>query len=167
MRGGSKDGERDDKRDDKIGDEEEKDEEEQGKNPHHTYKDLDRTIHTIFRDKVALETGRERKLTARAIMAVANSDEKTIDPKYQNWSHRAITFSRADQWAKISKPGRFPLVLDLVIKNIRFEKVLIDDGSALDILFRNALTELGLKPEDLKPYDTPFWGCSQGRPLIP
>jgi hypothetical protein len=160
MRGGSKDGERDDKRDDKIGDEEEKDEEEQGKNPHHTYKDLDRTIHTIFRDKVALET-------ARAIMAVANSDEKTIDPKYQNWSHRAITFSRADQWAKISKPGRFPLVLDLVIKNIRFEKVLIDDGSALDILFRNALTELGLKPEDLKPYDTPFWGCSQGRPLIP
>jgi hypothetical protein len=103
-----------------------------------------------------LETGWERNLTARAVMDVANSDEKTTDPKYQNWSHQAITFSRADQWAKILEPGRFPLILDPVIKNIRFEKVLIDGSSALDILFHNTLTELGLKPEDLESYNTPF-----------
>jgi hypothetical protein len=48
------------------------------------------------------------------------------------------------------------LVLDPVICNVRFEKVLIDGGSALDILFHNALTELGLKKEDLEPYDAPF-----------
>jgi hypothetical protein len=114
-----------------------------------------------------LVTRQERKLTARAGMAITNSDEKTVDPKYQNWSHRAITFNKADQWAKILEPGHFPLVLDPVIKNVQFEKVLIDGGSALDLLFRNALTELGLKPEDLKPYYAPFWGCSQGRPLIP
>jgi hypothetical protein len=29
-------------------------------------------------------------------MALANSDEKITDPKFQNWSHRTITFSRAD-----------------------------------------------------------------------
>jgi hypothetical protein len=52
-------------------------------------------------------------------MVVANSDEKTADLKYQNWSHRAITFSRADQWAKIPEPGRFPLFLDPDIKNVR------------------------------------------------
>jgi hypothetical protein len=89
-------------------------------------------------------------------MAVTNSNEKTTSPKYQNWSHQAITFSRVDQWAKILEPGRFPLILDPVIKNVRFEKVLIDGDSALDILFSNALTELGLKPEDLESYDTPF-----------
>jgi hypothetical protein len=82
MRGGGKDGEHNDQRDDKKGDEEEKDEEEQDKNSCHAYKDPDRTIHTIFDGKVALETGQERKLTARAVMAVANSDEKTTDPKY-------------------------------------------------------------------------------------
>jgi hypothetical protein len=49
-----------------------------------------------------------------------------------------------------------PLVLDPVIKNVWFEKVLIDGGTALDIHFRNTLTELGLKPEDLEPYDAPF-----------
>jgi hypothetical protein len=48
--------------------------------------------------------------------------------------------------------------LDPVIRNVRFEKVLIDGGSALDILFRNTLTELYIKPEDLEPYDAPFWG---------
>jgi hypothetical protein len=50
--------------------------------PHHAYKDPNRTIRTIFGGKVALETGQERKLTARAIMALANSDEKIIDPKF-------------------------------------------------------------------------------------
>jgi hypothetical protein len=34
--------------------------------------------------------------------------------------------------------------------------VLIDGGNALDILFHNALTELGIKLEDLEPYDAPF-----------
>jgi hypothetical protein len=43
--------------------------------------------------------------------------------------------------------------LDPVIRNVQFEKVPIDGGSALDILFRNALTELGIKPKDLEPYD--------------
>jgi hypothetical protein len=126
------------------------------KPPHHAYKDPDRTIRIIFGGKVALETGWERKLTGQAIMALTNSDEKTTNHKYQNWSHRTIMFSRANQWAKILEPGRFPIILDPVIKNFWFEKVLIDGGSALDILFHNALTELGLKLEDLEPYDTPF-----------
>jgi hypothetical protein len=34
--------------------------------------------------------------------------------------------------------------------------VLINGGNALDIVFRNALTELDIKPEDLEPYDAPF-----------
>jgi hypothetical protein len=46
--------------------------------------------------------------------------------------------------------------LDLVIRNVRFEKVLIDGGSTLDFLFCNALTELDIKSEDLEPYDAPF-----------
>jgi hypothetical protein len=89
-------------------------------------------------------------------MALNNLDGRVADPKYQNWSHQPITFSRADQWANVPEPGHFPLVLDPVIRNIRFEKVLIDGGSALDILFCNILTELGIKPEDLEPYDAPF-----------
>jgi hypothetical protein len=139
-------------------DDEEKEEDDTNKNPRHTYREPKKSCHTILGGRAAIETGQEWKLTARAIVAISNLDRKIADPKFQNWSHQAITFSRADQWAKIPKPGRFPLVLDLVIKNVRFEKVLIDGGSALNILFRSTLTKLGLKPEDLEPYDAPFWG---------
>jgi hypothetical protein len=89
-------------------------------------------------------------------MALNNPNGKVVDPKYQNWSHQPITFSRANQWSNILELGCFPFGLDPVIRNVQFEKVLIDDGSALDILFRNALTELAIKPEDLEPYDAPF-----------
>jgi hypothetical protein len=89
-------------------------------------------------------------------MALTNFDDRVVNPKYQNWSHQPITFSRADQWANILELGCFPLVLDPVIRNIWFEEVLINGGSALDILFRNSLTELGFKLEDLEPYDAPF-----------
>jgi hypothetical protein len=82
MRSDGKDNERDNHRDDKNGDKEEKDEEERDKNRHHAYKDPDRTIRTIFGDKVTLETRQERKLIARAVMALANSDEKITDPKF-------------------------------------------------------------------------------------
>jgi hypothetical protein len=95
-------------------------------------------------------------------MALNNPDGIVVYPKYQNWSYQPITFSRASQWANIPELGRFPLVLDPIIRNVRFEKVLIDVGSALDILFCNALTELDIKPEDLEPYDAPFWGVLLG-----
>jgi hypothetical protein len=156
QRGGDKDNDKDDRRDDKRLDEEYKTEEERDKDPRHDYKDLDRSVRSIFGGKVSLKNRQQRKLTAQAVMALNNSNEKVADPKYQNWSHQPITFSRADQWANIPELGHFPLVLDPVIRNVWFEKVLIDRGSALDILFCNTLTELGIKPEDLEPYDAPF-----------
>ena len=78
------------------------------------------------------------------------------DPKYLDWLEHPITFSRANQWADIPYPGRFPLVQDPTIRNMRFKKVLIDGGSALNILFARALTELGLMKDDLIPVDSPF-----------
>ena len=78
------------------------------------------------------------------------------DPKYLYWSEHPITISRVDQWADILYPGCFPLVLDPTIHNAWFKKVLIDDGSALNILFVGALTELGLTKDDLAPIDSPF-----------
>jgi hypothetical protein len=117
-----------DHRDKDKADDEAKDAKEQEKNPCHAYRDPNKIVYTIFGVKVVLETGRERKLITRAVLVVVNSDEKIIDPKYHNWSHRAITFSRADQWAKIPELDHFPLVLDPVIGNVRFEKVLIDRG---------------------------------------
>jgi hypothetical protein len=73
-----------DRRDDKRPDEEDKTKEECDKDPCHAYKDPNRSVHSIFGGKVALENGRQRKLTARAIMALNNPNGKVVDPKYQN-----------------------------------------------------------------------------------
>ena len=82
--------------------------------------------------------------------------DTVADPKYLDWSEYPITFSRVDQWADIPYLGHFPLVLDPTIRNVRFKKVLIDGGSALNLLFTKALTELGLTMDDLIPIDSPF-----------
>ena len=44
-----------------------------------------------------------------------------------------------------------------------FRKVLVDGGSALNLLFIRALKELGLGLADLTPSDSPFWGVVPGR----
>ena len=65
--------------------------------------------------------------------------------------------------ADIPYPGHFPLMLDPTIRNVWFKKVLIDGGSDLNILFAEALTELGLTKDDLIPIDSPFWRIVPGR----
>ena len=89
-------------------------------------------------------------------MSVATYDGPVADAKYLNWSEHPIAFSRADQWSDIPYLGRFPLILDPIIKDVRFQKVLIDGGSTLNILVTGSLEELGLKKKDLTPMDSPF-----------
>ena len=77
-------------------------------------------------------------------MLIVNTEDAVANPSYRPWSEVPITFSRADQWADIPYTGRFPLVLDATIQKVLFRKVLVDDGSALNLLFAGALKELGL-----------------------
>ena len=89
-------------------------------------------------------------------MLAVNIEDVITDPSYRPWSEVPITFSRADQWVDIPYAGRFPLVLDATVKKVLFKKVLIDGGSALNLLFTEALKELGLGVEDLTPFDSSF-----------
>ena len=72
-------------------------------------------------------------------MPVATYDSPVSGLKYLDWSEHPITFSRANQWSDIPYPGCFPLVLDPIIKDVHFQKVLIDGGSTLNILFTGSM----------------------------
>ena len=100
------------------------------------------------------------------MLAIA-SEETTTDPSYRPWSEIPITFSRANQWADIPYTGHFPLVLDATVQKVLFRKVLVDGGSALNLLFAGALRELGLGTTDLTPSDSSFWGVVPGRASRP
>ena len=59
--------------------------------------------------------------------------------------------------------GCFPLILNATVKKVLFRKVLVNGGSALNLLFAGALKELGLGLADLTPSDSSFWGVVPSR----
>jgi hypothetical protein len=72
-------------------------------------------------------------------------------PSFLDWSEDAITFSREDHPNRIPNPGQYPLVVDPVIGNARFSKVLMDGCSSLNILYAHTLRLLGIRLDQLRP----------------
>jgi hypothetical protein len=57
----------------------------------------------------------------------------------------------------------YPLVVDPVIDNARFSKVLMDGGSSLNILYEHTLRLLGIGSDQLRLSTTPFHGVAPGK----
>jgi hypothetical protein len=58
-------------------------------------------------------------------------------------------------------------VVDPVIGNARFSKVLMDAGSSLNILYVHTLRLLGIRLDQLRPSTTPFHGVTLGKRVQP
>jgi hypothetical protein len=67
-----------------------------------------------------------------------------VVPRPLRWSEVPFSFSHDDQWMSFSEPGKFPLVLDPVVAEVRLTKVLIDGGSGLNLIFASTLRKMGL-----------------------
>jgi hypothetical protein len=88
-------------------------------------------------------------------------------PSFLDWSEDAITFSREDHPNCIPNPGQYPLVVDPVISNSRFSKVLMDGGSSLNILYVHTLRLMGIELDQLWPNTTPFHGVTSDKRVQP
>jgi hypothetical protein len=88
-------------------------------------------------------------------------------PSFLNWSEDAITFSREDHLNRIPNPSHYPLVVDPVIGNAWFSKVLMDRGSSLNILYVHTLCLLGIGLDQLRPSTTPFHSVAPGKRVHP
>jgi hypothetical protein len=89
-------------------------------------------------------------------------------PTPLRWSEVPITFSRADQWTSFSEAGRFPLVLKPVVAVSKLNKVLIDGGSGLNVLFTKNLKKMNLDITHMLTKSTsPFYGIVPGNAAIP
>ena len=79
-----------------------------------------------------------------------------------HWLDRPITWTREDHPAIMPSPSGYALVLNPTIvaprRTCKFSRVLIDGGSSINILYRDTMTKLGLKAEDLEPTRTIFHG---------
>jgi hypothetical protein len=86
---------------------------------------------------------------------------------FLDWSEDAITFSREDHPNRIPNPGQYPLVVDPVIDNAWFSKVLMDRGSSLNILYAHTLRLLGIGLDQLRASTTSFHGVAPGKRVQP
>jgi hypothetical protein len=91
-----------------------------------------------------------------------------VVPTPLRWSEVPINFSHVDQWTSFSEPGYFPLVLKPVVAGSRLNKVLIDGGSGLNVLFTKTLKKMKLDITDvLTKSASPFYGIIPGNAAIP
>jgi hypothetical protein len=88
-------------------------------------------------------------------------------PSFLDRSEDAITFSREDHPNRIPNPGHYPLVVDPVIGNAQFSKVLMDGGSSLNILYAHTLRWMGIGLDQLRPSTTLFHGIAPGKRVQP
>jgi hypothetical protein len=124
------------------------------------FQEPDKTVNVLFG---GLPSWREQKATRREVMSI----EPAV-PTPLRWSEVPTTFSCADQWTSFSETGRFPLVLQPVVAGSKLNKVLIDGGSGLNVLFSKTLKKMKLDiTHMLTKSNTPFYGIVPGNAAIP
>ncbi|GAV69103.1 hypothetical protein CFOL_v3_12604, partial [Cephalotus follicularis] len=68
-----------------------------------------------------------------------------------------ITFSEAD-YEGVRLPHDDPVVVTLLVELFTMKRILIDNGSSADILYKNAFDQLRIPADQLKPVKTPLVG---------
>jgi hypothetical protein len=114
---------------------------------------VDGEVNVIFGGHGSQESKRQQKLNDRQILVVA-----TGPPAPYRWSEHPITFTRTDQWLNFDHPGKYPLLVDPVIRESRVKKVLVDGGSSINVTFPRTLQGLGIALKELHESDTSFFG---------
>jgi hypothetical protein len=124
------------------------------------FREPDKRVNVLFG---GLPTRRFQKATRREVLNI----EPAV-PTPLRWSEVPITFSRADQWTSFSEPGCFPLVLKPVVAGSRLNKVLIDGGCGLNVLFTKTLKKMKLDITHMLTKSTsPFYSIVPGNEDIP
>ncbi|KAM0923579.1 hypothetical protein ACQ4PT_005449 [Festuca glaucescens] len=92
-------------------------------------------------------------------------------PKYMLWSEQEITWSFKDHPKVMPNPGGYALVVDPIMhgtsSRVRFSKVLVDNGSSINIMYRHAMHTLGITENMLEPSRTTFHGIVPGLSCSP
>jgi hypothetical protein len=142
----------------------EPEEDNQGDKSHNAkFQDASKIVNISFGGDGDFSSRRDQKLLLREIMFV-----ELAVPRPIRWSEVPISFSRNDQWTSFSEPGKFPLVLDPVVAEVRLTKVLITGGSGLNLIFASTLRKMGLDFTDmLVPSKFPFYSIVPGNAAHP
>jgi hypothetical protein len=116
----------------------------------------------IYGGQVANASAQHRKQEHREVCSV-----KVATPVYLDWSDKPITFDQGDHPDYVPSPGRYLLIIDRIIGNVRLSKVLMDGGSSLNIIYAETLGLLGVDPSTIRAGAAPFHGIVPGKRVQP
>jgi hypothetical protein len=114
-------------------------------------------VFLIFRGPTVDMSNSQRKQERHKVLAAEKAP-----PSFLDWSGDTITFSCEDHPNRIPNPGQYPLVIDPVIGNSWFSKMMMDRGSSLNILYTHTLQLMRIGLDQLRPSSTPFHGVAPG-----
>jgi hypothetical protein len=116
----------------------------------------------IYGGQAANASARHSKQERREVYSM-----KVAAPVYLDWSDKPITFDQADHPDHVSSPGKYPLVVDPVIGDVRLTKVLMDGGSSLNIIYAETLGLLRVDLSSVRAGAAPFHGIIPGKRVQP
>jgi hypothetical protein len=88
-------------------------------------------------------------------------------PKYLKWSEVPITFDRNNHPGFMLKLGRYPLIVGPIVKEVKLNRVLINLGSSLIILFLKTFDQMALSRSLLRSSQASFHGIVPGAAATP
>jgi hypothetical protein len=116
----------------------------------------------IYGGQMADASARHRKQERWEVCSV-----KVATPVYLDWSDKPITFNQGDRPDYVPSPGRYSLVVDPIIGNVRISKVLMDGSSSLNIIYAETLELLGVDRSEIRAGAAPFHGIAPGKRILP
>jgi hypothetical protein len=116
----------------------------------------------IYGGPVANASARHRKQERREVCSV-----KVAAPVYLDWSDKPLTFDQGDHPDRVPSLGKYSLVVDPVIGNVRLTKVLMDGGNNLNIIYAKTLGLLQIDLSSIRIDAAPFHGIIPGKRVQP
>ncbi|XP_030923175.1 uncharacterized protein LOC115950065 [Quercus lobata] len=99
-------------------------------------------------------------------VARRHTEESQLEPKRARMNfHPTLSFSEEDKIGTI-QPHDDALLITLRIEDYDVKRVMVEGGSGAEVMYHDLNKGLGLKPEDLMPYNSPLVSFD-GKLVIP
>jgi hypothetical protein len=106
----------------------------------------------------------EKSISRKVNLAVTSPPVTT---EYLHWSEQPIEFNGEDHPITLPRPGNAPLVLKAQIGGYDVERVFMDAGSGINLIYTKTLRAMRISLEFLKPTDCSFHGIVPGSANYP
>nr|XP_023916565.1 uncharacterized protein LOC112028143 [Quercus suber] len=106
-----------------------------------------------------------RPLRVLSVAQVAAGESQSEPKRARRGCHPTLTFFEEDKDGT-TQPHDDALLITLRIGDYDIKRVMVDGGSATEVMYPDLYKGLGLKPEDLAPYSSPLMSFD-GKLVIP